>query len=66
MVKKKEGCPFCGSKKIYIKQPYIDRITGKHEVKTCCRQQETNIKYAEKHFNPRTGGKPKLSSVAEW
>ena len=52
-----DKCPFCGSKKIILETPYMDRVTGKKLTSYCCTAQKINKEYKEKHYHPIFGKK---------
>ena len=56
-------CPFCGSEKIKVTTPYIDKFGDKIE-SFCCLSQKRNNNYAEKRFG--RDNKPSPESVAKW
>ena len=50
-------CPFCGSKEIRIKTPYVKATgTGNDDFEPittwCCTAQRTNQAYIKKNFHP--------------
>lgn len=56
-------CSFCGSDKVKVETPYIDRVTGEHKTTICCQAQRKNQEYQKKHFHPIHGEKPPMESV---
>lgn len=46
-----DKCPFCGSTKMVIDTPYIDRF-GDKITTYCCAAQDKNQKYLKAHINP--------------
>lgn len=61
----KTKCPFCGSEEIKIPTPFIDPVTGETIMTFCCKAQEKNNKYIERHTDPITGEKPDLEEVSK-
>jgi hypothetical protein len=55
-------CPFCGSKEIKIKTPYLDKF-GDPIFTFCCNAQKRNDKYVEAHTSRYTGDKPSPEEV---
>ena len=69
MKKNEKGCPFCGSKEIYIKTPYVElNKKGEYSSKTtiCCGAQRKNQTYIEKRFNPIDNSIPSAKEVSKW
>lgn len=59
-------CPFCGSSKLKLDTPYIDRVTRKPVQTFCCKAQATNATYINKRFDPSRSDAPKPEDVAKW
>ena len=57
-------CPFCGSEKIKIETPYIDRITGEHKTTLCCLSQKKNQEFLDKRYSNFYGEKPTMEDLA--
>lgn len=59
------SCQFCGAEKITVETPFIDRVTGKHEVTFCCKAQSTQKKYerSPRRYNPELSTLEKLEDV---
>jgi hypothetical protein len=55
-------CPFCKSKTIKIKTPYIDKH-GDPIFTYCCLAQQKNDKYVEAHTSRYDGSKPSPEEV---
>ena len=60
-----EPCPFCGSKEIKVKTPYIDQVTLEPLETFCCKSQKTNSKYITKRFDPTNGEAPTPEEVTK-
>jgi len=58
-------CPFCGSDKMWIETPYIDRITGKPKKTMCCGKQKTNYDFTLKRYSPLRGDVPSIDKIAK-
>ena len=56
-------CVFCGSPKIIVELPYIQRATGEHETSYCCKQQRVNSKFRDKRFSRED--RPELEDIAK-
>ena len=48
----KKGCPFCGSEKVIIDTPYLDKF-GQKITSYCCNAQKKNHEYVRARFNWR-------------
>lgn len=62
-------CPFCGSKELILKTPYVE-MTGwkQYENKTtyCCNAQAKNQKYIKERYDPTRTGNPKTEDISKW
>lgn len=58
-------CPFCGSKKLKVKSPYLKPVTHEAETSYCCRSQAKNQEFVDKHFHSIYGDKPSAESVSK-
>lgn len=59
-------CPFCGSKEIKLKTPFINPVTGKMEETWCCKAQAKNQSYIKTHFKKDTDGRiPTMEEISK-
>jgi hypothetical protein len=58
-------CPFCGSTKLKIETPYIDKF-GEKIFTYCCNAQKKNDSYIQAHTSRMTGEKPGTEEVSKW
>ena len=58
-------CPFCKSKTIKIKTPYLDKF-GDPIYTFCCNAQKRNEKYVEMHTSRFDGSKPRPEDVIKF
>jgi hypothetical protein len=58
-------CPFCGSEKLKIKTPYLDKF-GEPIFTFCCNSQKRNDVYVKTHTSRYDGSKPSLEDVIKF
>jgi hypothetical protein len=58
-------CPFCGSEKIKIETPYLNKH-GETIMTFCCSAQKQNEKYVKAHTSRMTGDKPSVEDVIKF
>ena len=56
-------CPFCGSDKIKVSTPYVDKF-GKKIESFCCLSQKRNSNYADKRYKHEE--RPKAEDISKW
>ena len=56
-----EPCPFCGSKELRIKTPYLKPVTHEPITTFCCKSQAQNQKYINRNYDPTRPNQKKIT-----
>ena len=59
-----DKCPFCGSKEMLIKSPYVEK-GGKEIYDFCCFPQKKNREHLDKRFGREVSNRPSMDEISK-